>query len=384
MLKLTIVLFSNSNCRPEALLIEEICVDISKDLNFVSSSKDTQILVGVDSSVRELESLLCLESNDVHMIGIWGMGGIGKTTLARAIYEKISDKFEGSCFLANVGDLTKKGEDYLKDQLLSRVLRDKNIDVTITSLKARLHSKKVLIVLDNVNHQSILKNLAGESNWFGSQSRIITTTRDKQLLTMHGVKDIHEVQKLQDNKAIELFNHYAFRNEPPSSDVMELIHHVIAYAQGLPLALEVLGSSFCNKSKDEWVCALNKLKKIPHMEIQKVLQISFDKLDDDQKSMFLDIAFVFHKGDKDLITEILNSCGFSPISGIRTLIDMSLISIIDDELHIHDLLREMGREIVRRTSPQEPGKRSRLWMQQDIYHVLEKHTVRTNTRTYFS
>ena len=132
------------------------------------------------------------------------------------------------------------------------------------------------------------------------------------------------------------------------------------------------------------MCALNKLKKIPHMEIQKVLQISFDELDDDQKSMFLDIAFVFHKGDKDLITEILNSCGFSPISGIRTLIDMSLISIIDDELHIHDLLREMGREIVRRTSPKEPGKRSRLWMQQDIYRVLEKHTVRTNTRTYFS
>ena len=42
---------------------------------------------------------------------------------------------------------------------------------------------------------------------------------------------------------------------------MELIDHVIAYAQGLPLALEVFGSSLCKKSKDEWVCALNKLKK---------------------------------------------------------------------------------------------------------------------------
>ena len=352
-------------------------MDISKDLNHISSSKDTQFLVGVDSCIREQESLLCLKSPDVRIIGIWGMGGIGKTTLARAIYEQISDKFEGCCFLADAGDLARKGEDYLKKQLLSRVLKDKNIDVTTTSLKARLHCKKVLIVLDNVNHRSILRALVGDSSWFGPQSRIIITTRDKQFLTIHGVNAIYEVKKLQDGKAIELFNHYAFKIDPPSKDVMELIHHVIAYAQGLPLALEVLGSSLCKKSKDEWMCALNKLKKIPDMEIQKVLEISFDELDDDQKNIFLDIAFVFWEGNKDIITEVLKSCGFSPTSGIRTLIDKSLISFIDDQLYMHDLLREMGKEIIRRTSPKEPGKRSRLWMQEDISHILEKHSVRT-------
>ena len=82
-------------------------------------------------------------------------------------------------------------------------------------------------------------------------------------MTIHGVKAVYEVHKLHDDKAIELFNHYAFRNNSPSRDVMELIYSVIAYAQGLPLALEVLGSSLCEKNKDEWVCALNKLKKIP-------------------------------------------------------------------------------------------------------------------------
>ena len=104
--------FPNSNCRSEAQLIEEIILDVSKDLNRVSS-KDTQFLVGVDYCIRELELLLCLESFDVRMVGIWGMGGIGKTTLGKAIYERISHKFEGSCFLAYVGlDLARKGEDY--------------------------------------------------------------------------------------------------------------------------------------------------------------------------------------------------------------------------------------------------------------------------------
>ena len=332
--------------------------------------------MAVDSCIRELESLLCLPSMDVRMVGIWGMGGIGKTTLARAIYDRISGDFEGWCFLPNVEHLASKGDDYLRKELLSRVLRDKNIDVTITSVKARFHSKKVLIVIDNVNHRSILKTLVGELDWFGPQSRIIITTRDKHVLTIHGVNDIYEVQKLHDDKAIELFSHHAFMNHPPTEDVMELSKRIMDYAQGLPLALEVLGSSLCRKSKGEWECALKKLEKIPNMQIHKVLQTSFDELDDDEKNIFLDIVVYFNKFEQDITTEILNSFGFSAISGIRTLIDKSLVNILDDKLHMHDLLIEMGKEIIRQTSPKDPGKRNRLWEQQDICHVLEKNMVR--------
>ena len=262
--------FPNSNCRSEAQLIKEIILDVSKDLNCVSS-KDTQFLVGVDSCIRELELLLCLESIDVRMVEIWGMGGIGKTTLAKAIYERISHKSEGSCFLADVGlDLARKYEDYWKQQLLSRVLKVNNIEVTTISLKTKLHSKKVLIVIDNVNNRSILKTVMDDSSWFGPQSRIIRTTRDKQFLTMYGVNVVYKVHKLQDDKAIEVFNRYAFRNDPPPMDVMNLIPHVIAHAQGLPLALEVLGSSLCkkiHKSKDEWMCALDKLMSLVNIYI---------------------------------------------------------------------------------------------------------------------
>ncbi|KAJ9676146.1 hypothetical protein PVL29_024913 [Vitis rotundifolia] len=362
----------DSRNKNEFLLIKEVAENIWNKLPSTLTS-DTEDLVGIDSHIQEVEMLLCLEADDVRMVGIWGMGGIGKTTLARAIFKKISDKFEGCCFLDDVADLARKGKD-LKKLLLSDVLRDKNIDVTAPSLKARLHFKKVLIVIDNVNNRAILENLVGEPNWFGPKSRIIITTRDAHLLVAYGVNDVYEVQKLQDEQATKLFNQYAFRNDTPSRDVMKLIDLVIAYAQGLPLALKVLGSSLCKKSIDEWLCELIKLQKIPNMENQNVLQTSFDELDYYQQNLFLDIAFSFRGESKDVVIDILNSCGFFPISGIRTLIDKSLISCIDERLYMHDLLKEMGKEIVRRTFPEEPGKRSRLWMQQDVCHVLENLT----------
>ena len=107
--------------RPETQFIEEIIADISKDLNYVSSSDEAKNLVGMDCCITELESILRLESNEVLMIGIWGMGGIGKATLARLIYERLFYKFEGCCFLEG---LRSTSMDNLKVELLSKVLGD--------------------------------------------------------------------------------------------------------------------------------------------------------------------------------------------------------------------------------------------------------------------
>ena len=153
-----LLLFVLQTGRPETQFIEEIVTDISKDLNCVSSS-DSKNLVGMNCCIRKLESLLCLESTKVLMVGIWGMGGIGKTTLGRVIYERLFCQFEGYCFLEG---LKSTSMDNLKAELLSKVLGVKNINMGLTSIKARLHSKKVLLVIDDVNHQSMLETLLGD------------------------------------------------------------------------------------------------------------------------------------------------------------------------------------------------------------------------------
>ncbi|RVW59077.1 putative disease resistance protein [Vitis vinifera] len=308
-----------------------------------------------------MELLLCIESREVRMVGIWGMAGIGKTTLAKAICQHISGHFEACSFLENVGDdLEKRGFLGLEEKFLSQLLEDRNLNIKgLSSIKARLHFKKVLIVIDDVNSSKILKVLVGKHDWFGQGSRIIVTTRNKHLLVMHGVDEVYEVRKLNNDDALELFSHYAFKQVHPQEDYVELSKCVMVYAQGLPLALKVLGSFLFSKSKHEWESELAKLRRIPNMEIQDVLQVSFYGLDDKERDIFLDIASFFKGEDKDYVMKILNGCGFFPDIGIRVLIEKSLITILDNRLMMHDLLQEMGREIVRQTSLKEPGKHSR-------------------------
>jgi len=156
--------------------------------------------------------------NDRRMVGIWGAGGIGKTSIAKAIYNSIAARFEGSCFLADVTETSKKsGLVQLQNKLLSKILGSivevDSVDEGVIVIKKRLHSKRVLLILDDVDHLDQLHKLAGEVDWFGLGSRIVITTRDRKVLTGHGVVDrlIYELGELDFKKALELFRWNAFR-----------------------------------------------------------------------------------------------------------------------------------------------------------------------------
>ena len=170
--------------------------------------------------------------------------------------------------------------------------------------------------------------------------------------------------------------HYSSKNKLPEDDSMELSERIRDYAKGLPLALEVLGSSLFRMEKPEWRSYLDKLKSCPHPKIHQVLQISYDELDIIAKNIFLDISCFFKGEDKDHVMEILEACGFFPVSGIRTLLDKSLLTISNNKLEMHDLIQEMGMGVVRQKYPNEPGKWSRLWSPTDASGVLKKETVR--------
>ncbi|KAA3472425.1 TMV resistance protein N-like [Gossypium australe] len=297
------------------------------------------------------------------------MGGIGKTTLARVVYSQITPHFEGKSFLADVLEKFQRNK-----QLLSQILFDEsfnffNVDDGKTIINRRLSHKNVIVVLDDVDNLQHLKCLIGRRNWFGVGSRIIATTRDEHLLQSYRVDGVYKPTTLEDNDALHLFNLKAFGCETvPKEDFVELAKHVVGYAGGLPLALEVLGSFLCDRDARQWTSAIERLERDSNKEILDRLQISFDGLEEREKNIFLNIACFFNGKKKDFVMKVLDGCEFFPDIRIDVLIKKSLITM-------HDLLQEMGRKIVREKFVDEPGKRCRLWEERDVYHVLTTNTL---------
>ncbi|KAL4594571.1 hypothetical protein ACB092_12G028400 [Castanea dentata] len=308
------------------------------------------------------------------------MGGMGKTTLARVVYGMISNQFEACSFIVNVReDSEKKSLLWLQQKILKELLMgsDMNIpdvDSGILMIKKWLCYKKILLVLDDVNKLDQLNKLARENDWFGPGSRIIITTRDEHLLRTRKVDVIYEAKGLNDVEAFHLFYLKAFGDEHPIADYLELSKAFVHYANGLPLAIEILGSFLFNKSKDEWKSALDRLKEYPEREILNVLQISYDGLQETEKEIFLNISCFFNHMNEETVIEILDILELYPKIGLRVLNDKSLIKLQENQLWMHDLLQDMGKDIVRQECREDPGKRSRLWLNKDIDDVLTKNT----------
>jgi hypothetical protein len=99
-------------------------------------------------------------------------------------------------------------------------------------------------------------------------------------------------------------------------------------------------------------------------------------LEEIEQDIFLDIACFFKGWSKNHVVDILNACDLYPDFGIPRLVEKCLITVDDHgSLSMHDLIQQMGREVVRQESPQILGKRSRLWSYEDAYKVLTGNTV---------
>ncbi|KAK4259253.1 hypothetical protein QN277_005601 [Acacia crassicarpa] len=357
-----------NSTRPEFKFIEEIAKDILSKLDYKSSSH-LERLVGISCHIEDIEKLLI----EARIVGIWGMGGSGKTTLAKALFQEVKAQFDSFSFVENVKDqLSRISSDELQRNCLKELLKDGDIniyDIKSNSVKSRLHHKKVLLILDDVDNSVIGEDLAQVCDWFGEGSRIIITSRNQQVLKNASAFSTYHVSNLDFHDALYLFSLKAFKQHEPFEGYMELSKSVVEYCQGNPLALVVLGCFLYGRGKAEWESALEKLNEAPPKDVVDVLKLSFDGLDDKQQNVFLDMAFLVKGGVRISVNVIRQIHGSSVDIEISVLREKSLISLDNhtDCIGMHNLVMKMGLEIARQQLFSCPETPIRLWRHEDVY-----------------
>ncbi|XP_039159250.1 disease resistance protein RUN1-like isoform X2 [Eucalyptus grandis] len=340
---------------------------------------------------------LKVDSDGVRFLGIHGIGGIGKTVLAKVVFNKISSHFEGVCFLNDVRESLQHGLISVQKKLLASFVGPVNADQIkdigdgMNQIKRVCHNQKVLIVLDDLDKQEQLKKLAGKSDWFGSGSRIIFTTRNLEVLMTQvesSSEDVlseprgtlaYEVHEMEFAQAVQLFCKHAFRRDSPPEGYDHLSEKIVLRVGMLPLAVEAIGSFlYCHGStleqhcdkKNLWEDTLKRLDDGPFQDVRDALMISYEGLENKEKEVFLDIACLFTNKDQTYPVFMWHECNYHPHLAISVLCQRSLIKIgHDNKFWMHDQVRDLGKHIMREKYPR---KFSRVYIKEDAIKLLER------------
>ncbi|KAG0579831.1 hypothetical protein KC19_4G127000 [Ceratodon purpureus] len=352
-------------------------------------------VVGTEKVVKDMIQIIDTKKT-ILMLGLWGMGGIGKSTLARELYNRLKGRFDASCYIEDVtekvlqGGVVKVQNLILKDLCSNgTVVEDKSKGRTI--LEERLSKKRVLLVLDDVCDSDAM------GFWITRKmltigSLCIVTSRDRRVfeLSCSSVmnKEVHiqHVQGLSDVDSKQVFASYAFGGVSKVNSELEMMVASMSKAcGGVPLVLKVCGALL----KDEvnvsiWNEVLKKLNMGTIMDEKKIfecLRMSYDSLQGEYQEMFLDISCALIGQHCSYAICVWNSCGWSATLGVRTLVEKALVyKDKNDCFNMHDHLRDMGREIERKGRMRD-GVVRRLWMPKSLELVKEDGELPTSLQT---
>ncbi|CAN1300716.1 Disease resistance protein L6, partial [Linum perenne] len=264
-------------------ILDQVYTTVWSHLSKDNSTFDTDEPVGIDNHIKALTDKLSLDSDEgVIMAGIYGLGGIGKTTIAKAVYNKISYRFDRCCFLEDIREKQEKdGNVILQKKLISDIMRMDSVSISDENggrkmIKERVSRHKVLIVLDDVDENFRFEDILGSPKDFVPGSRFIVTSRNTKILSTLNDNQcrLQEVEAMDHSRSLELFCKHAFKKNSPPLNFKILSNKIVATTGGLPLTLKVIGSLLFKEDIPVWEEKLgtNQVKAIRVNSSSIVLQ----------------------------------------------------------------------------------------------------------------
>ncbi|XP_028090744.1 disease resistance protein RGA2-like [Camellia sinensis] len=336
----------------------------------------TSDVIGRDCDKETIIELLLssCDHENLSIIPIVGLGGLGKTTLTKLVYndERVEENFERKMWVC-------VSEDFDLKMLIEKIIRSAtgancpqlDIDQLQTYLRDNLNGKKFLLVLDDVWNEDLMKwkelrdLLMGGANG----SKIIVTTRSKKTASIMGTNTSYNLGGLSSDECLSLFMKYAFRGgeEKKHPNLVEIGKTIVKKCGGVPLAVITLGSLLYMKAEErDWLYVRdNDIWKLEQKEndILPALRLSYDQMPLDLKQCFAYLSFYPKDYDmlKDNVIQVWIAQGLiqQPDGNqlledigdtyVNELVSRSFLEVVADdgeiELRMHDIVHDLALSI---------------------------------------
>ncbi|XP_056167605.1 probable disease resistance protein At5g63020 [Syzygium oleosum] len=249
--------------------------------------------VGVDISLNKVWKWL-VDEKQVGVIGLYGTGGVGKTTLMRRIEKELSCANNGFDVVIWVVVSKAVDKDRIQDTIRRRLgIEDKHWegwswDERVYHMCQALTQKKFVLLLDDLWERLDLSKIGVPHHVLENGSKVVLTTRSEQVCHQMRANKTLEVRCLMHEEARGLFESIVGKSTMHSHPkILALADDIVQECKGLPLALITVGQAMAGiANPNEWNYALTTLRKNPHRlsgmvdEVYHILEFSYDRLND--------------------------------------------------------------------------------------------------------